>query len=240
MKINHKILSIPPYVSTSWKNVLSLHVEQKEDSSFLMIGLINGAIIEIPALDPTVLEAVFAAHEKFIEQDQGTKSTPATNKSSLPESQAVIGFPLRFGLEGVDNLGQQLQHNPEAAHSPDLPKEILEKIASLSKVVGFDNSESMPKAEPHCNCPHCQILRAIHLGTDNQRESDHASEEREEVVSAEDLKFRDWDISQTAENLYLVSNPINQEEHYNVFLGEPLGCTCGLKNCEHIRAVLNS
>lgn len=240
MKINHKILSIPPYVSTSWKNVLSLHVEQKEGVSVLMIGLINGSIIEIPKLDPLLLEAVFAAHEKFIEQDQGTKSTPIQNKSSLPENQAVIGFPLRFGLEGVDSLGQQLQHNPEAAHSPDLPKEVLEKIASLSKVVGFDNAESIPKAEPHCNCTYCQVLRAIHQGSDNKLESNQHPEEQEEIVSADDLKFRDWDIMQKADKLYLVSNPINQEEHYNVFLGEPIGCTCGLKNCEHIRAVLNS
>jgi hypothetical protein len=61
-----------------------------------------------------------------------------------------------------------------------------------------------------------------------------------EEVSDEDLKFRDWEIKQTAEQLYTVTNPLDANEHYNVFLGSPLGCTCGDKNCEHIRAVLTS
>jgi PhoH-like ATPase len=49
-----------------------------------------------------------------------------------------------------------------------------------------------------------------------------------------------WGIEQTAEQLYKVTNPLDANEQYNVFLGTPLGCTCGLKNCEHIRAVLNT
>ena len=40
--------------------------------------------------------------------------------------------------------------------------------------------------------------------------------------------------------LIVVTNPLDANEHYNVFLGDPIGCTCGQKNCEHIRAVLNS
>ena len=58
--------------------------------------------------------------------------------------------------------------------------------------------------------------------------------------SEDDLKFRDWDIEQKSEELYEVTNPIDQNEHYQVFLGNPVGCTCGKKNCEHIRTVLNS
>ena len=61
-----------------------------------------------------------------------------------------------------------------------------------------------------------------------------------EEISEEDLRFREWDIEQKGENLYLVRNPLNQKEEYNVFLGNPVGCTCGKDNCEHIRTVLNS
>ena len=35
-------------------------------------------------------------------------------------------------------------------------------------------------------------------------------------------------------------DPLDPNEHYNVFLGTPLGCTCGEKDCEHIRAVLST
>ena len=62
----------------------------------------------------------------------------------------------------------------------------------------------------------------------------------EEEVSAADLTFRSWDIKQEADQLYTVTNPLNAKEHYSVFLGEPLGCTCGFKNCDHIQAVLRT
>ncbi len=90
-------------------------------------------------------------------------------------------------------------------------------------------SEAFPKPEPHCNCPHCQIARAMH-GIEKQ--------ELEEPVSDEDLKFRDWEIKQTGEKLYSVTNPIDPSEQYTVFLGEPVGCTCGHSHCEHIKSVL--
>lgn len=244
MKINHKILSIPPYISTSWKNVLSIHVTQQEQNLLLSIILLNGSVIEISQLEQPVIDAIFAAHEKFLEQDQ-TSPTPKnfppsitnnTNQSTAPSNApSVIGFPIKFGIEGMDNFGPLLQHNSEAASSPDLPKEVLEKIAGLSKIVGFESGDSLPKPEPHCNCMHCQILRAIH-----NTEALPSVENEEELVTESDLKFRDWDIEQTSEKLYLVKNPLNSEEHYNVYLGQPLGCTCGENSCEHIRAVLNS
>ena len=62
----------------------------------------------------------------------------------------------------------------------------------------------------------------------------------EEIVSDEDLAFRDWEIKQTTDEKYQVTNPLDANEQYNVFLGNPLGCTCGEKNCEHIRAVLST
>ncbi len=239
MRINHKILSIPPYISTSWKNVLSLHVEYKEEAVFLVINLSNGSFIEIPHLDGPLIEAIFAAHERALEQE-GPKNpigflTPRNPQMTGEPSSTIISFPFRIGSEGIgENMGNLLQHNPEAAHNPDLPQEILEKIAHLSKMVGLDNIENFSKPEPHCNCTYCQIMRTIHP------EEQLVEALKEETVSEEDLKFRDWEIKQTAEKLYIVTNPLDKEEHYNVFLGSPVGCTCGVKNCEHIRVVLNS
>ena len=65
-------------------------------------------------------------------------------------------------------------------------------------------------------------------------------EREEEIVSDEDLKFKTWDIVQTGEKLYDVTNPLDTKEQYHVYLGEPVGCTCGEQYCEHIRAVLSS
>lgn len=240
MKINQKILSVPPYISTSWKNVLSLHLDRRENRPILVIGLVNGSTIEIPNLEVAEMEAIFNAHQKYLELE--VQSPPIQNGASSPtvlpavnldNSATLLRFPISFGIEGF-NMGNLLQHNSEASDSPDMPKEVLDKIASISKTIGFENSDNLPKAEPHCNCMHCQIMRALH----EEKENDLV--QMEEEISDHDLKFRDWDINQTGDKLYIVSNPLNSSEHYNVFLGNPVGCTCGERNCEHIRAVLNS
>lgn len=241
MKINHKILSIPPYVSTAWKNVVSLHLEE---DNLLVIGLFNGAKIEIPNLDLAVLNSVFASHEKFLEQETEAPSvsqaTPAEAPPSLfppglGDDSALMSIPLRFGMDG--NMGNLLQHNSESSDSPDLPAEVLDKIANISKAVGFENTENFPKPEPHCNCMHCQIMRKVH----NEKDAPPSNEMiEEEDVSDEDLRFREWDIEAKDGNLFEITNPLNATEHYTVYLGNPVGCTCGNANCEHIRAVLNS
>ena len=63
---------------------------------------------------------------------------------------------------------------------------------------------------------------------------------QEEEVSREDLQFREWDIEQTSEKVYVVTNPLDKEEKYQIHLGKPIGCTCGSAHCDHIRAVLES
>lgn len=239
MKINNKILSLPPYISTSWKNVLSLHMEPRDDGHALVVGLVNGSTIEVPNLDKPILQSIFAAHEKHLEQENTTKNSPSAPPGpTLPNAPTIIGLPINMGIEGMDQqIGSLLHHNPEAANSPDLPPDVLEKIATLAKVIGLDSSDTMPKAEPHCNCMHCQILRAMQ---NEPQTAELPVETVEEEVLESDLKFRDWDIKQSGDKLYIVTNPFNAEEHYNVFLGTPVGCTCGEKNCQHIRAVLNS
>jgi hypothetical protein len=221
MKITDKILSLPPYISTAWKNIVSIHVETRPYGHVLLIELITGSKVEVPNLDPKLMEKIFQMHEMVLEKE-GPQNPVATQ---------TFAIPLPFPIEGLTNV---LQHNPEQADTPPLPPEILEKIHSLKGVLPEDISQNQ-KAEPHCNCPYCQITRAI-----TGAEVVEVPAQIEEEVSAEDLTFRNWDIKQESDKLYCVTNPLDGKEHYNVFLGEPVGCTCGSKNCEHIQAVLRS
>lgn len=222
MQINDKILSIPPYISTSWKNIVSLQVETRSSGPILVVELTSGSRVEIPNLDQSAIERIFKAHANHLDID-------SSKKLPLPQS---LAFSFPFPIPGMDGFTSVLQHNLEQANSPDLPLELIEKIGELAKTINVDDLTVIPKPEPHCNCPHCQIMRAM-LGSE-------AYSAIEEVVTDEDLKFRTWDIVQQADKVYIVTNPLDLKEHYSVFLGDPLGCTCGQKNCEHIQAVLHS
>jgi hypothetical protein len=221
IKVTDKVLSLPPYISTSWKNIVSLRVENRSFGHVLLIELITGSKVEIPNLDPQLLEAIFSAHARFIEQEGQLAKAAALQSFS---------FPIPIPLEG---LASTLQHNPEQADTPPLPPEILDKLTSLKGTLPLD-LPLLPKSEPHCNCPYCQIVRAL------SQQEEAPPPPVEESVSDEDLKFRTWDIKLEDEKLYSVSNPLDPKEHYHVFLGDPLGCTCGNKNCEHIQAVLRT
>lgn len=218
MKITDKILSLPPYISTAWKNIVSIHVESRPYGHVLLIELITGSKVEAPNIDPKIMEKVFAMHAQVIEQEGKIN----------PVATQTFAFPLPFPIEGLTSV---LQHNPEQSDTPPLPAEILEKIQSLKGILPEDMT--LQKAEPHCNCPYCQITRAM-------TDAEAAPASLEEEISPADLTFRTWDIKQESDRLYSVTNPLDSDQHYNVFLGEPVGCTCGSKSCEHIQAVLRS
>jgi hypothetical protein len=222
MKISRKILSLPPYISTSWENVSSLHVEEKNYGLVLIVELRNNSKVEVPNLDGKALEAIFEAHTKFLEEENS--QLPQERKENLP-------FNLNFGAN-AEALGNVMQHNPQQKDAPNLPPEVLTKITGVAKILGINDPHNLPKAEPHCNCVYCQIAKALNGETPEAPV--------EEVVKDEELTFRAWDIKQNAEKLYQVNNPLDAKEAYHVYLGDPIGCTCGQKNCEHIRAVLNS
>jgi hypothetical protein len=235
MRINSKILSIPPYISTSWKNIGSLHVEEdSEIGTVLVVILMDGTKVDVPHLDNQILEAIFAAHSKFMEHEP---AAPSKQKKESTRSETQVfsfGFP-SVGGDIAEEMPGMMQHNPDQANHPDLPEDVLNKIASIAQTIGVSDPEVLPKAEPHCNCPHCQLARAIYSGSKQE-----VAVATEEPVTEEDLRFRVWDIIQMSEKLFSVKNPLDTAEHYNVFLGNPVGCTCGAKDCEHIRAVLRS
>jgi hypothetical protein len=194
-----------------------LHVN---DQSTLIALLVNGTEIEIPNLSAVALEEIFDAHAKSVEEETFVQKNPFN-----------LSLPFKMG-DSSHFLSSSLEHSPEQADAPLIKPEILRKIVALTKAFGMTDLTFLSPSEPHCNCTYCQLARAMNGDTTQMDDM--------EEISDDDLKFRDWEIAQTEANLYSVTNPLDPSEHYSVFLGEPLGCTCGSKNCEHIKAVLKS
>jgi len=253
MKITSKLLHIPPYLSTSWVQIRTIYLKETD----LVISLPQGEIT-IPGLSPEIREQIFAAYGTFLEEPQTRISMPhqekpasfqlfqlSSNPGSIPPTTGIEGATIRFGMDSLDSFSSAMQHNMAQSHMPNLPKEILEKIAAVARAVAPEEVPNMPKPEPHCNCTHCQIARAIHYPmeeTDNQLPSTPILEieVKEEIISDADLSFQQWEINQTGEKLYAVANRLDSQERYSVYLGHPVGCTCGKHGCEHILAVLKS
>lgn len=224
--INSKVLSLPPYLSTNWENISSLHVEERGHHRILVVFLNSGLQIKIPGLDNQLLDLIFTKHAQFLNQG----SQPTSQKSSGLNAESIFLSPLRLAEGSLDILSSLMHHNPDHRNAPLLPKEILDKITQIFKVLPREELRQLPKAEPHCNCFYCQIARSVM----------EPVEERVEEVSDADLRFKEWDIQQKDKNLYLVTNPLDKSNVFQVFLGDSIGCTCGQKNCEHIEAVLRS
>jgi hypothetical protein len=110
-----------------------------------------------------------------------------------------------------------------------LPAEIIEKLANILKMVLPQVMEALTPPVVGCSCPFCQIAGHLFQKAD-----------QEEEVKPEEISFRDWQVIPTGEKLYSVESPIDPLEKYTVFLGEPIGCTCGIDRCEHVLAVLKS
>jgi len=213
MQITSTMLNVPPYISTTWEHIISLRTEH----DVLYISLKSGESIAIPGLDKSTLETIFEAHARYLEN---------ANKEitfDIPYNSLKAG--------GLTTLAA-MRHIPEESELPDLPVDLLEKIAMLTKSFGGEEAQMMTPSDSTCNCTFCQLARAITNLSDTNLE--------EEKIADEDLAFRDWQIEQIDAQLYRVTSPLDPNEQYKVFLGEPLGCNCGENHCEHIKAVLQS
>lgn len=223
ININHKILSIPPYVSTSWDNISSLRTERTEETINLEIVLQNGSKITIPAVDMTTIERVFTCHAKHLEESSVAVQIPNTQVLSITN------------LQLLSTLGGFCEHDPQNTNAPLLPNAILEQFTEVAKMLPLASSEELPKPEPHCSCPYCQITRAIHQ---NLLPKEYIEEEEE--VSEADLSFTSWIVESLPTKMYKVIDPDNLAEYYLVSLNTPLQCSCGQSHCCHMQAVLRS
>jgi hypothetical protein len=225
--ISEKILSIPPYISTSWENVLSLRIEQVSFSTILIVELTSGTQVEIPDLPKSLIESAFAAHAASISHVNNTE-LPA----EIPSQSMIFSLPLSLKTES--DAPSILEHNPDQANLPPLPPVILDKLVDAIKNLGFENALNLSKAEPHCNCPHCQIMRILHKEITSEKILE------EEVIAEEELTFKTWSIRDEGNKLFTVISPLDSLETYRVSLGDPLSCSCGAYHCEHLQAVLKS
>lgn len=238
MKINDKVLNIPPYLSTTWDQIAAIHMK----GSVLAVTLKDGDTVNIPGLKQEAIDSVFHHHADALEN-----STPIAHEILLNETierQSMTSSsppPFQLAFSSLDGLNTMMQHNPEQANAPELPTELLQKITSITKILSTDVSMVLPKPEPHCNCFHCQIARALTPEEEHNLLTESFLETKDDVpVSDEELRFQQWTILQTNDKLFIVTNKLDENEHYNVYLGEPVGCTCGMQGCEHILAVLKS
>jgi hypothetical protein len=210
MQITSTLLNIPPYISTTWEHVASLRTEKNQ----LVISLKNGDTTIVPGLDLFALNKIFDAHANFLEKKSFTFSIP------VKPSQAG-----EFGAFAAMN------HIPEDSTLPNIPADLLEKIVILTQSISGGLAEIVEPYDSTCNCTFCQIARHIKYKVANLDE---------ELIDDNDLTFRDWEIAEVDAKLYTVTSPLDANEQYRVFLGEPLGCTCGENHCEHIKAVLET
>lgn len=249
IRISEKMISLPPHLSTSWENIQTLHLDHEKQA--LVFDLKDGSQISVPGLEQKIIDLVFDIHSKVLEQSRSGEKKGGEKALELRLAEALTrlrqeagdfevegdAFPIQFDISGggLQPFGA-MEHNPDMAHMPDLPQELLRKIAVVARVLGKEESLQTPEYEPHCNCFYCQVARAISSGVEEEEEESFEEEE----VSDEELHFRTWDIEKVGQDLYSVANPLESKEKYSVYLGSPVGCTCGEKNCEHLQAVLNS
>lgn len=243
MKVNNKVISIPPFISTTWNQVRSLHMK----GFILCINLVDGKSVDIPNLPPEAIELIFNSHTAYIENDVSLNPMAAIiNKAhpqAIAQSESSIDPNFSLGFGTLDELGNVLQHNPAQADAPEIPEEIVQKIAMIAKIVAPSDLSMLPKPETHCNCIHCQVSRAMLKGIQGDNETDGKVQTEahiEEEITDDDLTFQQWEISQSGQNLFTVINKLDSSERYSVYLGHPVGCTCGKVGCEHIIAVLKS
>lgn len=140
MIINKQILSIPPFISTSWRDVELL---LSDGHSTLNIYLKNGTLVKISNLQKDDLDLIFKVHQDIL-------LTP-----EQPHIPSLID-PLLFSFSGP-----LLEHDPDLKDASPLPDEVKIKLKSLLE--GFPKLDKIKLPEVHsdCNCPFCQVMSLI-------------------------------------------------------------------------------
>lgn len=239
MKITSKVFSIPPYISTRWEFVSSLRIVDNQ----LHVTLKDSTTCVIPHLPQETIDQIFSFHADSIE------ATPPKEDLTLILEGVRTGFKELISMfskvkgNAIGSIGRALEHDPDNASLPDLPPEMVKKVTLLLNIIPKEDILAMPEAENGCNCMYCQInriLRAAILTEQREGSPDILVESETEPVEEQELSFSEWIVEPIAEKLYKVTNKIDPKEEYRVFLGDPIGCTCGKSHCEHVLAVLRS
>ncbi len=134
MKVNEKIISIPPFISTHWNNVATIHMK----GTILLVTLIDGDTISIPSLTPSAVETIFHFHALHLEQVASIAN--ATDNRKTPERgfiEQILEIPFRVGIGAIDGFSSSImQHTSQQSEMPNLPKEFLDKVSEIVRTVG--------------------------------------------------------------------------------------------------------
>lgn len=103
IKINDKIISIPPYLSTSWSHISSLSMKD----NLLNIKLGDGSQIQIPNLSNDTIEMIFNQHAAYL--DRSGKEISSLQPFDLSNENQVRdllshsdGSPFKIGFGTLD------------------------------------------------------------------------------------------------------------------------------------------
>jgi hypothetical protein len=240
MKITAKILSIPPYISTQWEYVTSIRLVD----TILIVALKDGSSCSIPNLPQNVIDEVFTYHSASLEEANHQKEELTTVlegvKTGFTDLFTTLG---KLGATTMGSIGKSLEHDPKNTHLPPIPPEMEEKVRLLLNIIPEEDVLAMPEAVPGCNCMYCQInriLRQAVLERHPEEKPDILPDQETKQPEDKELEFSEWVVESLADKMYKVTNKLDPKEEYRVFLGNPIGCTCGKQHCEHILAVLRS
>ncbi len=239
MKISTKIFSIPPFISTRWEYVVSLRVAE----DMLIVTLKDGTACSIPHLPKETIDQIFAYHAESIETANHQKDDIGQLMEGMRSGfKELVNMLSKLGANALSSLGKALEHDPNNANLPQLPPDMVKKVKMLLNIIPREDIMAMPEGEPGCHCMYCQINRILReaILTQETNTPDILAEEETEAVEEKDLEFSEWIVEPIQDKLYKVTNKLDTQEEYRVFLGDPIGCTCGRPHCEHVLAVLKS
>jgi hypothetical protein len=239
MKITPKIFSVPPHISTRWENIVSLRVAD----DLLIVTLRDGTTCTIPHLPQETLDQIFAYHAEAADSTSQQKDDlHALVESMRTGFKQLLNMLSKLGSGIPGSIGKALEHDPANANLPEIPPDMVQKIELLLKIIPEEEIMAMPDDVEGCHCMYCQMHRILRRALKAKGEGgpDILSEGETEAVEAKDLEFSEWTVEPLADKLYKVTNKIDTSEEYRVFLGDPIGCTCGKPHCEHVLAVLRS
>ena len=237
MKLTPKIFSIPPYISTRWEFILSLRVTD----DVLMVTLKDGTICTIPNLPKETIDQIFAFHAEAEEaQDQERENLQPLLESMKMGFKDLMQMLSKLGATAVGSIGKALEHDPQNANLPELPQDMVKKVQLLLNVIPKEDILAMPEGIPGCHCMYCQINGILRRAIEGREGSAPDALAESEPVEEKDLQFSEWIVESIGDKLYKVTNKLNHSEEFRVFLGDPIGCTCGKPHCEHVLAVLRS
>ena len=217
MNVNAHYLSFPPHLSTSWDQVAALFMKS---NGRIEVQLKSGENVLLPEMTSEETEVVFRYHSLYLLKQAGGTGTAMT--------PFLGGFRLEIGSS--EGLVLPLQHNPDDAQSPELPEEAIMKIAEMAKSIVPPEHLDAFIPESDCRCTYCEIARIIR----------GEQEDLAEIALLEEKQESAWEVRPMGNKLYSVVNQKDQQESYSVYLGEPIGCTCGKSRCVHILTVLKS